>query len=466
MIVFTERGNRLETAAQLGVGGEGSVFAVQGDAARVVKLYASPTAEAERRLRALINYKLPPGVRVSTAWPEAIVVDASSKQFVGFVMPRFTGRALEDAVLAPLAPVQRVGIAIELATLIAHLHSAGVVVGDLNETNVLLCAGRPRLIDADSFGVPGCSASAVAQEGTAAPELARSGISPATDQFALAVLLFQILLAGRHPFAGKASGKARMMSTAKRIASGISLLNGKLAPPKGMPALDKVFPATLLDAFSSSLLKAPAQRLAAHEWITLLKALPVASTCRDRHPQFLQQSRCRATIASAPTPVSVAPVAVATHRPPPTPSTAGRSRAPRPPSPASASLRTPPPRSVSATTPPAATMRQPPPSPWRRPACVPMPQTPAAAIPVAARATTSPKWSNRRLHQATAAIAAAVLIAILVGALGSGDGEPAHAVATLNASPPPLERWRGQCVAAGGDLVSCLYGPPPSRESR
>ena len=90
--------------------------------------------------------------------------------------------------------------------------------GDLKPQNVLVCPRslRVTVVDTDSFQIAGRGGRlhgcpVITPEYTA-PELHRQGLSrarrtPASDAFALAVIVYQLLLGGSHPFEGDGEGR-------------------------------------------------------------------------------------------------------------------------------------------------------------------------------------------------------------------------------------------------------------------
>ena len=195
---------RLDEKNLLREGGEGRVYR-SGDLA--VKIFTTPTPSREAKLRAYPR-GLPPGV----VGPLDLCTDARGG-VVGFTM-----RVLEGA-----ADVQRLGqgkwregrvdnaqvLAVfrELTATVTALHRMGIVVGDLNDGNVVVTTSpscTPWLIDADSmqFGGHPC---VVAHERTLDPRLygvdLGGRLSTESDWYALAVLLFSSLLYV-HPFGG------------------------------------------------------------------------------------------------------------------------------------------------------------------------------------------------------------------------------------------------------------------------
>ena len=106
-----------------------------------------------------------------------------------------------------------VRIAQNTASAVSTLHQAGVVIGDMNGQNFLVLRnGTVRAIDCDSMQIGGSRewGSQVGVEEYTAPELQGLSLKNITrtkshDNFGLAVLLFELLVLGRHPFSGNAN---------------------------------------------------------------------------------------------------------------------------------------------------------------------------------------------------------------------------------------------------------------------
>ena len=216
------RGKRikLDPSKSLGKGGEADIFDLGGG--RALKLFKSPAhpdyqglpseqKAAEQRI-ALHQKKLqafPAGLPRQVIAPEELATDRSGRSVVGYAMP----------VVAPAEPLlrygeptfRRAGVANgevirlfrDIHTVVSRLHTAGVVIGDFNDLNVLVTTGvQPRFIDADSFqfGPYPCAVFTerfvdplLCDRGGTAPRLARP-YNPDADWYAFAALLMQSLL--------------------------------------------------------------------------------------------------------------------------------------------------------------------------------------------------------------------------------------------------------------------------------
>jgi DNA-binding helix-hairpin-helix protein with protein kinase domain len=223
-------------------GGEAAVHAVAGEPGLAAKVYHRPTPEQADKLAALLAAAPPaltaPAGHVPVAWPTGRLLGTDGRGVVGCLVPRVAGARRLGELSNPrarrrLCPLFHYGYLLRggrnLAAAVRGLHEHGFVVGDLNESNVLL---TPRalvtLVDADSFQVPGPGRPYPCPVGRAeytAPELqgadwAEAERRPEHDAFALAVLLFQMLMQGTHPFSGMFTGAGEPPPLAERIRAG------------------------------------------------------------------------------------------------------------------------------------------------------------------------------------------------------------------------------------------------------
>ena len=236
-------GGRLRVVTpRLAAGGEGVIYALDDPAGLVLKHYnAEVLARKGVMLAAKVESMLahPPENptagrgHCSLAWPRSAVVDGRGV-FAGYVMPAIDGASSAELHMvanpadrnrSPKVPTWLRGfswkyllrVALNLAAATQALHDAGYVIGDFNERNVLVSSNAlVSLVDCDSMQVPDpaglpflCS---VMRPEFTAPELLGADLSrqPRTaesDRFPLAVHIYQLLMEGRHPFAGVWHGR-------------------------------------------------------------------------------------------------------------------------------------------------------------------------------------------------------------------------------------------------------------------
>jgi serine/threonine protein kinase len=237
-----EYGNIHQTAAELARGGQGVVFRTKdSDLAVKQPLDASGqlnrTANLRECFQAVRLLPIPPRIPVSL--PLAILRDEPGyvmrllndmKPFTIFELNGKAKKQLEDdnSILPEwLASIPNKGMAqllqhyartgstrrrlvalAKCAAILARLHSAGLVYGDISTNNVFVGEKAHRdvwLIDADNIGYEQQSGgNSVYTPGYGAPEVVREiGASrPRTDCWAFAVMAFK-LLALCHPFIGR-----------------------------------------------------------------------------------------------------------------------------------------------------------------------------------------------------------------------------------------------------------------------
>ena len=202
----------------IAAGGEGSVYALSGQSDRVAKLYpAAMTKDRVKRLSATINAGTSDIKSVAT-WPEDILV-TRHRAPVGFVMPRVDNAAPLHQLISPVTRLKErpnfsygslLALAENLCRAVATLHRDNIVIGDINGNNFfVLPNGTVRVIDCDSMqvGLKPKWFPEVKVEEYLPPELQDKHLSktrrtPSHDIFSLAVMIFQLLIMGRHPFAG------------------------------------------------------------------------------------------------------------------------------------------------------------------------------------------------------------------------------------------------------------------------
>jgi DNA-binding helix-hairpin-helix protein with protein kinase domain len=234
-------GSPITPGPVLATGGEASVRFVLGHAGLLAKIFTIRSPVIEEKLMAMISAPPPclslGGGYAELAWPIDIVRDADAgNECVGYVMPNIRNRLRLEEIANPAACPQQIDFSLRLrmatnvAWMMAELHAAGYVVGDLHLGNLLGDqAGCVCFIDTDSFQFVHqgqlfrCE---VGKSDFIAPELHNKRLDsidrlPNQDAFALAICVFQLLMDGNHPYQGKWIGKGQKPPLPKRIARGI-----------------------------------------------------------------------------------------------------------------------------------------------------------------------------------------------------------------------------------------------------
>ena len=225
-------------SSRLAGGGEGDVFRVISRASKkIAKIYHTGklSHELENKLLYMVDNPPDPSVLNQVAWPQDVLYDTNNK-FCGFVMPELSISAqLKDIYQYPptagLSARQKVVIAENICAVISAVHSAGYVFGDFNPCNIGVDknTGKVAFLDTDSYHVFDRARNRhyrckVCADGYAAPELLEACANHAasypndskqlyektplptftkkTDNFALAIHIFKLLMNGFTPFGG------------------------------------------------------------------------------------------------------------------------------------------------------------------------------------------------------------------------------------------------------------------------
>lgn len=293
-------------------GGEAAVYTVVGDEDIVVKLYRDrPGPEQERRLERMLTMT-PLGGRPTDssqpselAWPTA-PARSPSGEFLGYAMRRF-GEPQHVRLVGLFTRSQRLrlfpervdwrfllGVSWNLAFMTARMHAEGLVVGDFSSNNVVVDGnGFVTFLDCDSiaFTDPATSEYFPCLMQTAdycAPERQKGG--PATeagDDFALAVLIYQLLTVGNHPFGGVPHDSDSQSTVKDNIAASCSYVvqPERIIVPRGV--IDpSVLPPELLKLARTAFgpgVSDPSARPSAEAWLRALdQERSRVQVCRNR----------------------------------------------------------------------------------------------------------------------------------------------------------------------------------------
>ncbi|HRW06266.1 MAG TPA: hypothetical protein P5121_14280 [Caldilineaceae bacterium] len=305
MTVTSPAGECFELDQRFNRGGEAEIWALRRDPNIIAKLYHHPTLVHEAKLTAMLaNPPQQAGTHPAVAWPLQLLY--REQHFAGYLMPRVHE---SRPIFHFYNPVLRARIsekypwryflhraARNLAAAVELVHKRGYVIGDLNESNVLVNrSALVTLVDVDSFQVQSGSRntyrSMVGKAEFTPPEL--QGIdfksidrNVAHDNFALAVLIFYLLMEGYHPFAGVHNDG---ISVGRVDLHGIRhglfpyARGGAVAPPPNAPTfmwldptVQRLFRRAFVDGHAT-----PALRPSATEWHeTLVVAEAALVACR------------------------------------------------------------------------------------------------------------------------------------------------------------------------------------------
>jgi DNA-binding helix-hairpin-helix protein with protein kinase domain len=278
-----------------GIGGEGAVYSLPNDATRAAKVYHPPITQTIEKLTAMIALANPALMTVS-AWPTGLLLNARTRQLAGFVMPRLIDF---QPIWQLYNPAQRlksfpragwkfqVRAAQNLVAAFDEVHKAGCLVGDVNEKNAFVSSqALVRLIDCDSFQVRANGKEYLCKVGVPfyiPPELQGKSLGGLVrtenhDRFGLAVLLYQLLFVGRHPYAGVYRGSGdpstEQLITEFRFAQGPLARSWGMEPGPHTPTFGDIMPSVGIlfrRAFERG--SETGTRPRALEWLLALKQL-------------------------------------------------------------------------------------------------------------------------------------------------------------------------------------------------
>jgi DNA-binding helix-hairpin-helix protein with protein kinase domain len=291
--VFGPDGKQIRLGARIGKGGEGEVYAIDGTTDRAIKFYTvKDKVQREAKVRKMIADALSDKFKL-IAFPIALLRDSAGR-FVGFTMTKVNGSNALHELYSPGARKAAfpradyrflVRTAANIARAIGAAHAAGCVIGDINHSGILVSdRATATLIDSDSFQIFDGARRLPCIVGVpeyTAPELQGQRLdtierTPNHDAFGLAIVVFQLLFMGRHPFSGrpKISGDMPIEKAIKefRFAYSQTRSVGMDAPP-GVPTLSD-FPSQMASAFETAFGPNGVQgRPTAKQWIALLEEL-------------------------------------------------------------------------------------------------------------------------------------------------------------------------------------------------
>lgn len=216
--LLTSKGKLVILKKLVGKGGEGQIF-LTDDRQTVCKIYKQEKLTNLKRDKIKLMLTRCLGEK-GIAWPIDFVVNEAG-EFVGYIMPRAHGVPLQPTIFVKpyfekcLPSWTRKDLAVVCLKFLEHmqiLHDANILVGDINPLNVLVNADSSDvwLVDTDSFQIEyyPCPVGTI---NFTAPEI--QGLNYATflrtkdhELFAVATMLFMILLPGKPPYSQEGGG--------------------------------------------------------------------------------------------------------------------------------------------------------------------------------------------------------------------------------------------------------------------
>ena len=316
--VRTSTGQPLVLGERVDNGRDGVVFRVQGAPGLLGKLLprARDRAEVSRRLTALVRHgRSPRAVRLlagtpgRAAWPVS-VINSVDRGIPGFLMLDMSQTfapmdslicaAIRDTCFPAATWATSLAAAANLARLVADLHEAGYVVGDLKQENLWADQdGHVGISDVNSFQFTDgaeffpCRAKSPGYTAPEGIDDSAAVLDAASDNFVLAVLIYQLLMDGMHPFYGQPGDASPYLSVDDNVRHGRArIVQPDLVrvPPWAPPltTLPRHIRALFRQCFDEQGRRIRKVRPSASEWVTALDQARAASQLQscprvDRH---------------------------------------------------------------------------------------------------------------------------------------------------------------------------------------
>lgn len=222
-----QKSREVKLGAELAVGGEGYIYEthLEGFVAKVFRTEKLDSYKEQKiKLMAAkkLNYE-------GICFPIAPLYNKEHK-FVGFLMRKALGVEIQRSVFLP--PVFKrtfphwqkkdlVQLCLSILEKIKYLHDQDIVLGDLNPGNILIVSPTEvYFVDTDSYQVDGFPCP-VGMPNFIAPELQYQNFryflrTKGHDNFAIATLLFMLMLPGQKPYA-KRGGSGNLLQNIKQM---------------------------------------------------------------------------------------------------------------------------------------------------------------------------------------------------------------------------------------------------------
>lgn len=301
-------GKTFDLGEKIGKGGEGEIYLLQNDSSLALKVYTTQDRMArEQKISAMVKLNLAEKSSL-VAFPVSIA-RSNDGVFIGFVMRLVANHTPLHELYSPGARKKHfphadyrflVRTATNVARAVASVHHSGCVIGDINHSSMLISSKAVvALIDADSFQITTSSEQFLCKVGVpeyTPPELQGKNLGSVIrtqnhDAFGLAIVIFQILFMGRHPFVGSVrSGDIpplhENIKNYKYVYT--DTRNVGMDQPPGTPDINDFSP-MLASAFESAFsIDGTSKRPTAQEWVSILERLESSLIkCDDNSLHFI-----------------------------------------------------------------------------------------------------------------------------------------------------------------------------------
>jgi DNA-binding helix-hairpin-helix protein with protein kinase domain len=305
-VFHTSQSDIVRLGRRIGTGAEGEVYEIQDRNDLVAKVYHEPPPPEKAEKLIILSRIGNERLFNLSAWPVSTLLDAPDGEVAGFVMKKISDAEEVHTLHSPRSRLQKfpeaswaflVYVAANIARAVAAIHEHGLVIGDVNPKNILVTRkATVYLLDVDSFQVSFDGKTYRCEGGFpeyTPPELQGVAFRDVDrerehDCFGLAVVIFQLLFMGRHPYSGMYLGAGEMPLERAirefRFAYGVDAEARKMRQPPGALTLNSM-PSQFVRLFRRAFLSTgrPGDRPGPREWIERLDELSKALKKCDRH---------------------------------------------------------------------------------------------------------------------------------------------------------------------------------------
>lgn len=207
--VYTPRGS-IRLIKEVAAGGEGIIYTT--NTPYVAKIYKREN-NTKRKCEKIKLMLTKPIDCEGICFPVAALYN-SNKEFVGYLMPKANGKELQKSIfIKPLfmknfpgwKKRDTVELCVTILEKIKYLHDRNIIMGDINPANILVVSPKEvYFVDTDSYQIEEFPCP-VGTNNYTAPEIQRKHFADflrtmGNENFAVATLLFMIMLPGKPPY--------------------------------------------------------------------------------------------------------------------------------------------------------------------------------------------------------------------------------------------------------------------------
>ena len=286
-IVFTDDKDQVRLIKKIADGGEGAVYEIDFKD-EVAKIY-NAHSNTKRRFEKL---KLMTSKNIAfdgICYPTKLLYNQNN-EFVGYLMPKASGKTLGKSLfIKPLflknfpnwKKQDTVELSLTILKKISYLHSKNIILGDINPENILLVSPKEvYFVDTDSYQIENfpCPVGTINYtapeiQGRHYPDFLRS---KGNENFALATLLFMIMIPGKPPYSQQGGGDPVKNITTMDFSYPFGDNSNKKTPDGPWRFIWSHLPYRLKEAFYNTFKSGEKhsdenRRLNAEQWIEIFK---------------------------------------------------------------------------------------------------------------------------------------------------------------------------------------------------